>query len=311
MDVVFTWVDDRWPGYLGCRNSFAQSTHDINPNRTRDNLDLLKYALRSLEAYMPSLRRVYLLSMRPQIPAWLAQDHPDVVVVHHDEIIPQKYLPTFNSFAIVSHLHLIPDIGPEFLYFEDDMLLAAPDAASPLYGPAVLQTGRAFKRLRRPDPARESPWNMALHNSFALLDAAHGPQRWPKTSHAPLHIDRARFAQTMDRFAPAVAATRAARFRSAACIAPEVLYPLHGWQSGWLAVAQEWHAGLYGYASLNNFLPSTVAQLAFARRARGGIMCLNDDFRDRPNPRVEAYVQRWLDQTWPEPSRFERPVASV
>ena len=310
MDVVFTWVDDSWPGYLDRRNNLAQTCHDINPNRTRDNLDLLKYAIRSVEAYMPSLRRIYLLSMRPQIPIWLESDHPDVVVVHHDEIISSNHLPTFNSFSIVSHLHLLPGISPEFLYFEDDILLGAPDAAAALEAPAVLQSGRAFRRKRSPDPATESPWNLALHNTFALLDEAHGPQVWPNTSHVPLHIDRAKFSETMNRFAPAVELTRSARFRGADCIVPEVLFPLHALSMEWMQITRAWRPGLYGYASLNNFFPSTVAQLAFASRSASGILCLNDDFRHRPNKRVEAYVRRWLERSWPQPSRFERAIAS-
>ncbi len=308
MDVVFTWVDDSWPGYLDCRNSHARMRQDINPNRTRDNLDLLKYAIRSVEANVPSLRRIYLLSMRPQIPIWLDSSHPDVVVVHHDEIIPSHYLPTFNSFSIVSHLHLLPGIGPEFLYFEDDMLLGAQVPA--LGAAAVLQSGREFRRIRAPDPVKESPWNMALHNTLALLDGAHGPQAWPKTSHVPLRIDRAQFAETMDLYAPAVEATRMARFRSAGCIVPEVLFPLHALSMGWMHIAQIWRPGLYGYASLNNFFPSTLVQLAIAGRSTSGVLCLNDDFRNRPNKRVEAYVRRWLEQRWPYPSCFEHTTAS-
>ncbi len=51
IDVVYTWVDGAAPGYAELLGRYAQSGHDLNPNRYRDNLDLLKYSLRSLERY--------------------------------------------------------------------------------------------------------------------------------------------------------------------------------------------------------------------------------------------------------------------
>ena len=45
--------------------------HDLNPNRYRDNLSILKYSLRSLERFAPWIRRVFLVTCRPQKPAWL------------------------------------------------------------------------------------------------------------------------------------------------------------------------------------------------------------------------------------------------
>ena len=43
IDVVYTWVDDTFPGYRDLLDGYAGTSHDLNPNRTRDNLDLLKY----------------------------------------------------------------------------------------------------------------------------------------------------------------------------------------------------------------------------------------------------------------------------
>lgn len=314
MDVVFTWVDDTWPGYGASLAAHSGDPRDLNPNRTRDNLDLLRYGLRAIEAYLPELRRVFLFSMRPQVPAWLHTGHPDLRVVHHDEVIAARHLPTFNSFAIVSHLHLIPGLGEEFLYFEDDMLLSR-GGALPAFGgasgpPVVLRSGGALKPRRWRDPSRVSPWNLALDRTVRVLEVRHGARRWPQSFHVPLRIRRDDFAETMARYAPEIEATRQARFRSGACVAPEVLYPLDALARGTARPSAPHRPGRYGYASLENFLPWTALQLACIDLARPVFTCLNDSFGARPNASTEAYVRRWLATRYPVPSRFERASAA-
>ena len=111
IDLVFTWVDDSFPGYREAMNKYVADPHDLNPNRTRDNLDVIRYSMRSVAKNLPWVRRIYLVSMRPQVPRWLDVNHPRISLVHHDQIMDAGVLPTFNSFAIVSHLHLLPDLS--------------------------------------------------------------------------------------------------------------------------------------------------------------------------------------------------------
>ena len=122
IDLVYTWVDDSFPGYREQLLSYSNNSHDRNPNRTRDNLELLRYSLRSTEQYLPWVRNIYIVSCRPQIPEWLNTMADNITIVHHDEIMDEHHLPTFNSFAIVSCIHRIPGLSRYFLYVEDDML---------------------------------------------------------------------------------------------------------------------------------------------------------------------------------------------
>ena len=55
IDVVYTWVDDTFPGYAEELARHAGKPADRNPNRTRDNLDLLRYSLRSLLSLSKSI----------------------------------------------------------------------------------------------------------------------------------------------------------------------------------------------------------------------------------------------------------------
>jgi hypothetical protein len=311
IDVVVMWVDDRWPGYHEVLAAHSGDPRDLNPNRTRDNLGLLRYGLRSLERYMPNLGKVFLFTMRPQVPAWLDTTHPDVVVVHHDEVMDAAILPTFNSFAILSHVHFLPGLSQRFLFLEDDMMLAAATAAAEL-GVWDGQMRLIPERGQLPaagslDPARASPWNLALAKTAETLSHMHGRRRWPRLAHAPLAIDRQAFSETMARYADAVAATRAARFRSAACVVPEVLFPLDRWASGAADLGTaSWHRPLAGYASLENLRPWTWLQLRVLDWRAPQTLCLNDSFGQHPNPKVEAMIARWLERRYPRASRFER-----
>ena len=82
-------------------------------------VDELKYSLRSVEKYLPWIRHIYIVTA-DQVPSWLNTDHPQITVVDHTEIIPQEYLPVFNSNAIESAIYKIPGLAEHFLYANDD-----------------------------------------------------------------------------------------------------------------------------------------------------------------------------------------------
>ena len=101
---------------------------DSNKNKQEDrrrftNHKELKYCLRSIEKYYPDYRNIYLVVKDGQFPEYLKKDHHRLKVINHSEIIPNEYLPTFNSCAIEAYLHHIPGLSENYLYFNDDMVL--------------------------------------------------------------------------------------------------------------------------------------------------------------------------------------------
>ena len=98
---------------------------DVSKSRYVDNEEL-RYSLRSIEKFAPWVRRVFLVT-NGQIPSWLDLEAPRLQVVTHAEIFTDpSHLPTFSSPAIESHLHNIPGLSDNFLYFNDDVLLGQP-----------------------------------------------------------------------------------------------------------------------------------------------------------------------------------------
>jgi hypothetical protein len=96
-DILYTWVDDSFPGFQEQRAQYATDPEDLNPERTRDNLDLLKYSLRSIERYAPWRGKIWIVTCRPQVPTWLNTGHPDVRIAYLDEFMPADELPSFNA----------------------------------------------------------------------------------------------------------------------------------------------------------------------------------------------------------------------
>jgi hypothetical protein len=306
IDIVYTWVDDSWPGYREVLERYAGSGHDRNPNRTRDNLDLLKYSLRSLVAHCPWARRIYLVTAAPQIPRWLDVAADGLVLVHHQSILEQ--LPTFNSFAILSALYRIEGLSERFLYVEDDMLFDAPvtvgdflhdDGTLRLY-PRLGFTSRPADRNR----TAMSPWNRALAHSNALLDAEFGARRRRKVNHTPLMIDKDWWNEMCQRWPDDFARTRASRFRGPGNVAPEHLYPyflLNTGRAVMESLLATWRAT--AYVPLEN--APLVSAMSLARAKGRKFLALNDGFGATPREAVVAKTKKFLQTRFPVKSRFE------
>lgn len=117
MDAVITYVDGNdvvW------KQDYEKTTSvPVMEKRFRD-WGTLKYLLRGIETKMPFIGNVYLVVSHPsQVPQWADQEQLRIVL--HKDIIPSEFLPTFNCNPIEMHLHRIPGLDEEYIYFNDDM----------------------------------------------------------------------------------------------------------------------------------------------------------------------------------------------
>jgi len=116
MDIVITYVNGLDPAWQEAYSSCLGD--DINGKHFRD-WGTLKYLLRGIEAHLPFVRNVFLVvSGETQIPEWADRDNLRIVL--HRDIIPERFLPVFNSTAIEMFLYRIPGLDEEFIYFNDD-----------------------------------------------------------------------------------------------------------------------------------------------------------------------------------------------
>ncbi|MBR5660562.1 MAG: hypothetical protein IKW99_03335 [Bacteroidales bacterium] len=117
MDIVITYVDGSDPEWI---ESYSSHVNGKPLTKRYRDWGTLKYLLRGIECHIPFAGKVFIVvSSESQVPSWM--DTSKVRVVTHSEIIPERYLPTFNSSMIEMFLHRIPGLSERFLYFNDDM----------------------------------------------------------------------------------------------------------------------------------------------------------------------------------------------
>lgn len=117
MDAVITYVNGNDPVW---KQDYERFTNvPVMEKRFRD-WGTLKYLLRGIQTMMPFIRNVYLVVSHPsQVPEWADTDNLKIVL--HKDIIPEEFLPVFSSNPIEMHIHRIPGLDEEYLYFNDDM----------------------------------------------------------------------------------------------------------------------------------------------------------------------------------------------
>lgn len=312
IDLVYTWVDDSFPGYQEQLRAYSRNDHDRNPNRTRDNLELLRYSLRSTEQYLPWVRNIYIVSCRPQIPEWLNTMADNITIVHHDEIMEKRHLPTFNSFAIVSYIHRIPGLSRYFLYVEDDMLFGRALSKKDFFDadgnilfypriPLLLSTHE-----NKISPESDSPWNHTQINTNNILNNSFGHATRRKIAHSPLMIDKTAWAEIEQRWPEPVESTRSSRFRGNNNIAMELLYPYFMIYTKrgksvklWITYLRSFYFGIENIV----ILAYTVTCIMSFFKTR--YITLNDNMEHNPNPMVTSIIRRFLNKRYQHASKYE------
>lgn len=143
VDLVYTWVDckdAKWSAkkreaYRKFRMERGERQYEVtvaDDDRFSSQLDELRFSMQSVEAYMPWVRKVFLVT-DGQTPAWLDEFRNKtklhITVVDHHDIFPKPselFLPTFNSVAIETCLHRIPELSECYVYMNDDLFLCSP-----------------------------------------------------------------------------------------------------------------------------------------------------------------------------------------
>lgn len=124
IDFVVTWVDGGDPIWQADKEKYSDAGADTRNARFRD-WDQLKYWFRAVEKYAPWVNKIHFVTYG-HLPNWLNLKNPKLNIVKHEDFIPEKYLPVFNSTAIEVHLHRIPNLSEQFVYFCDDCYLMKP-----------------------------------------------------------------------------------------------------------------------------------------------------------------------------------------
>ena len=220
VDVVYAWVDGSEEAHAGRRRQYAAMLADshaenLDPARFRDNGEL-RYSLRSLEQFAPWVNRIHIVS-DSQTPPWLDVSHPRIAMVRHEDVIPERHLPTFNSHVIESRLHRIPGLSEHYLYFNDDFFLTNRAEKGDFFTanglPFLFCDWRRSRRLgycANPTPHAASWFNTIQYMKERGL-ALRTP---PVTAHGPYPMTRACAEAAFAFFGKAIEEFSANKFRT-------------------------------------------------------------------------------------------------
>jgi len=124
MDIVFTTVittDKKWI------NKFKKYIKNYNPVRYNFNGEIL-VSLLYLQHNASWVRNIFIVTDNQTFNLdFLSKDFRNKIqFIFHTKIIPEEFLPTFNSTIIETFLWKIPGLSEDFLYLNDDFFILKP-----------------------------------------------------------------------------------------------------------------------------------------------------------------------------------------
>ncbi|MGO2861524.1 MAG: stealth family protein [Brevibacterium sp.] len=308
IDAVYTWVDGADPEWIESKRRLEAEIagHEYHPEANHvarfESKDELKYSLRSVEAFAPWFKTIYIVTSG-QIPSWLDLDHPKIKLVSHAGIYDDpNHLPTFNSNSIISRLHHIPGLSEHFIYLNDDVMFGKPVRPQDFFLPTGLT--KVFpSRNHRPfgtATSEDGPHFNLTRNIRQLLEAEFGITVTRAIKHTPYALLKSVQFEMEERFRVAFERTWASRFRHHEDIVADQLYHYYSQIVG-KAVAT---SITYRYINIRDENYRWVMRDTLRQRNRS-TLCLNDAPVEEVEPLSDDEVATFLESYFPWKSTFE------
>lgn len=295
IDLVYTWVDGDDPEYRKLVNRYSEKPLDLNPERTRDIYQLMKYSLRSVEKHAPWINHIYIFTCRPQKPEWLNADHPKISIVHHDEVFDPEDVPTFNYNVIESYIHKIPGLSDEFIYLNDDFLFGNDVAQEDFYD----QNGKVLIHGTL----------MGENLSWRIYNKKNDLFGLGLIEHSPLLIRKKWWQAMQEKRKDLIDDIKSHKFREGTDV---MTYKLYRWyclkyESAYSkAIRLPELLKIHSFHKITNDFDRQKKAILKLANKRPKFFCLNDDQGNQPNPKVAELVQEFLSESYPVKSSFER-----
>ena len=124
IDIVIPWLNptEKW------FSQYKNYCENESPARIRD-LNTIRPAIRSILKNLPWIRYIWLIVFDEEQHAnldWEELKNEKIKFVYHRDIIPQEFLPNFNSLIPGMYVFNIKDLSEKFLWSNDDMIFNKP-----------------------------------------------------------------------------------------------------------------------------------------------------------------------------------------
>ena len=252
IDAVYLWVDGSDPKWAKKFGEQLKSETGADPHGTDSSRflssDELKYSIASLRLNAPWIRNIFVVTDN-QVPVDV-ESFDNVTLIDHTEIIPEEYLPTFNSNVISLYLKFIPGLSNHFLYLNDDVFLGKPTEPSYFFD----RNGVFKVRLTRTRiPGARNHTAHVLHEARAntiKLAAKHKLITTDRSLyHGPHPMRRDLLDQIHELLAEEIKQSSKNKFRSANDLVIEWFHFFYGFTK---QLATYEHATDYAYLNINS-----------------------------------------------------------
>jgi hypothetical protein len=120
IDIVYTFVD---PSDKDWQKKYYTYNKKIDTTRFDFLSEQICFSLKTIEKYMSWINKIYIVTDNQKFKTQSEFLKNKVIWVDHKDIIPDNFLPTFNSMTIESFLWKIDGLSDFFLYMNDDIFL--------------------------------------------------------------------------------------------------------------------------------------------------------------------------------------------
>lgn len=297
IDLLITYVncsDRNWV------QDYIKTTKTHNPSKVRyRSWGTLKYLLRGVEHYMPFIRNVVLIvSRESQVPAWI--NRKNVRIVYHEDFIPKKYLPTFNSCTIESFFWNIKGLSDRVIYFNDDMFPIGSMAESTFF------TGNTphIKFVEHEKYVKNNMFRSQCRSGVDLITNVLAlPKYADGTTLRPYHISTAftrSCLETVGKLCESLLPSTLTRMRSTKNV-NQYIYPYyHYFTNDYVSQTVN-----YKYFSIEDCNISAITNEI--RQENYQLICLNDSDKIRDYATTRAKLLAGFACKFPGRSRFELP----
>ena len=117
IDVIIPWVDGNDIAWR--REKKIYDLYDNVSKIRYESWDCLQYVFRGIEKNLPWVNRIFFVTWG-HLPEWINDKNPRLRIIRHEDYIPGKYLPTFNSNTIEMNYFRIAELSEQFILFNDD-----------------------------------------------------------------------------------------------------------------------------------------------------------------------------------------------
>jgi hypothetical protein len=189
--------------------------------------------------------------------------------------MPSSALPTFNSNAIETNLHMIPDLASCFLYLNDDMILgrAQPDLQHYWNEDLGVQKVHFGGWMAPLEEKQDESWHRAIAHSNYRLDKLYGKSSRAYPLHGCYFFHKKIFSYMRKRLASSFARTLHSRFRSSKDNVMSFLYP-HIAVNDFGAQIADFQ---FYYSAIRPNLVENLPFLRYLVRRKPLCACINDE----------------------------------